>query len=198
MSAPLDPLQLPTFWIVITCWLAFAAVFLLRKRPPSVEQRTRSNASVVGIVLVGVGYWIVWSGRRRVGTSIVDFGPLVAYALDAVAVVMAIGSVWLTMAAIRTLGKQWNLRAAVVEGHALITAGPYATVRHPVYVGMLGLLVATGLAQSRWWALVAGLAVAVVGTVVRMREEERLLRAEFGETFEAYRARVPALLPGIY
>jgi protein-S-isoprenylcysteine O-methyltransferase Ste14 len=195
---PMDPLQLPTFFAVLACWFAFAGVFLLRRRPPAVAQRVRGNRSVAGIVIVAVGYAVVWSARRRVGTSLVGFGPPLAYVLDAVAVAIAVGSVWLTMAAVKTLGKQWNVRAAVVEGHALVTHGPYGWVRHPIYLGMLGLLVATGQAQSHWAALMVGLVVAVAGTMVRVREEERLLRAEFGVAFEAYRARVPALFPGIY
>ena len=70
-------------------------------------------------------------------------------------------------------------------------------VRHPIYTGMLGLLLATGVAVSYWPALLIALFVFLTGTVIRIRSEERLLRETFGAEFEAYTQRVPALLPGM-
>jgi len=84
------------------------------------------------------------------------------------------------------------------ERHELVTNGPYAYVRHPIYTGMLGMLVATGLAISHWAALPAALVVFFVGTVIRIRSEEKLLRGAFGEQFEKYARSVPAILPGLY
>ena len=50
--------------------------------------------------------------------------------------------------AVRTLGKQWAMRARLVEGHQLITVGPCAYIRNPIYTGMPGMLIATGLATK--------------------------------------------------
>jgi protein-S-isoprenylcysteine O-methyltransferase Ste14 len=86
----------------------------------------------------------------------------------------------------------------LVEGHKLATSGPYAYVRHPIYTGMLGMLVATGLAISHWVALPAALAIFVVGTVIRVRSEEKLLREAFGEQYQTYAQRVPAIVPRLY
>jgi protein-S-isoprenylcysteine O-methyltransferase Ste14 len=74
----------------------------------------------------------------------------------------------------------------------------YARVRHPIYTGMLGMLLATGLAASRPAALLAGLIVFWVGTLIRIRSEERLLRAAFGAEYDNYARRVPAVVPWIY
>src|SRR5262249_40256609 len=103
-----------------------------------------------------------------------------------------------TLAAVRTLGKQWNIRAALVEGHRLVTSGPYRIVRHPIYLAMLGMMTATGLALGRWPALVIGLIFGIAGTTIRVRNEESLLMTAFGAEFEEYRRTVPAFLPGIY
>lgn len=196
-----DPGITPVFAIVLVCWLLFAGAFLFRRRPQDAPQRVRRNSSVVGIVLVGIGFAIVWSQNRPAGSPLIDLGlplgPPLARLFDALAILSAAGSVWLTAASIRTLGKQWNLRAALVERHTLITSGPYRMVRHPIYLGTIGMLLATGLSFSRWPALVAGLAFAIAGTALRVRDEESLLRAAFGGDFEAYRRRVPAILPGI-
>jgi protein-S-isoprenylcysteine O-methyltransferase Ste14 len=114
------------------------------------------------------------------------------------AILAAIGSVWLITAAVKTLGKEWSLTARLVEGHKLATSGPYAYVRHPIYTGMLGMLVATGLAFSHWVALLAAVPIFFLGTIIRIRSEERLLRGAFGDQFEDYTRRVPAIVPGLY
>jgi protein-S-isoprenylcysteine O-methyltransferase Ste14 len=86
----------------------------------------------------------------------------------------------------------------VIEGHELIGRGPYALVRNPIYLAMLGMLLATGFAFSRWQALAAATVVFLIGTEIRIRSEETLLRATFGTQFEDYARRVPALFPHIF
>jgi protein-S-isoprenylcysteine O-methyltransferase Ste14 len=63
---------------------------------------------------------------------------------------------------------------------------------------MFGMLVATGLALSYWFGLLIAIVVFFIGTVIRIRSEEKLLRGQFGADFEAYRRSVPAMLPGVY
>jgi protein-S-isoprenylcysteine O-methyltransferase Ste14 len=191
---------LPTlvFVIVMLCWFAFAGNFLLRKKPPSPPDQKREPGSLFGVALQGVSYAIVWGVHRTMLTPFVPYSEPLALAASLLAVVAAVSSVWLVMAALKTLGKEWSLTARLVEGHQLATSGPYAYVRHPIYTGMLGMLVATGIAVSHWTALLGALVVFFVGTVIRVRREEKLLRGAFGEQFEAYARRVPALLPGLY
>ncbi|HEX9544816.1 MAG TPA: isoprenylcysteine carboxylmethyltransferase family protein [Pyrinomonadaceae bacterium] len=116
----------------------------------------------------------------------------------AIAIVAASGSVLLIMSAVKTLGKEWSITARMVQDHQLATKGPYARVRHPIYTGMLGMLIATGLAVSHWIALVAAIVVFAIGTLIRVRIEERLLRETFGQRFEDYARQVPAVVPGIF
>ena len=115
--------------------------------------------------------------------------------LAVVDVALTVASVWFCFAAARALGRQWALMARVIEGHKLIREGPYAVVRNPIYLAMLGMLIATGLAVSRWQALVCATVVFAWGTAIRIRAEEQLLRDTFGQTFDDYARSVPALLP---
>jgi protein-S-isoprenylcysteine O-methyltransferase Ste14 len=110
-------------------------------------------------------------------------------------VALAIASVLLVVSAVRTLGKQWSLTARVLSQHQLVTGGPYQFVRNPIYTGMLGLLVASVLAVGQWWALFPALIVFCLGTAIRVRAEERLLREAFGAQYDDYARRVPALIP---
>ena len=76
-----------------------------------------------------------------------------------------------------------------------IGAGPYRFVRNPIYTAMFGMLLATGLAISHWAALIGAGLVFAIGTRMRIRSEEKLLRESFGPEFEAYARSVPALVP---
>jgi protein-S-isoprenylcysteine O-methyltransferase Ste14 len=119
-------------------------------------------------------------------------------ALSILTIAIAVFSVWLVVVAVSTLGKQWAVAARLIEGHKLVTEGPYNWVRNPIYTGMFGMLVATGLALSRWSVLAVACVIFIVGTLIRIRSEERLLREAFGAEFQRYAERVPAFLPGIY
>jgi protein-S-isoprenylcysteine O-methyltransferase Ste14 len=194
------PIALFTLAGVMLCWMVFAAVFLLRKKPPKEAEAKRDRMSLLGIFLQMCAYFLVWFQPPWK-----PFLPPVAFLSGSIGIVfsactlaLAVGSVWLVASAVRTLGKQWAFAARLVESHKLITEGPYGFVRNPIYTGMLGMLVATGLAMEHWVALDVAVVVFAVGLVIRVRSEEKLLRAAFGKEFEEYAKRVPAVLPGIY
>jgi protein-S-isoprenylcysteine O-methyltransferase Ste14 len=111
---------------------------------------------------------------------------------------LAVASVWFVAGAVRTLGRQWTYAARLIEGHKLVTEGPYSVVRNPIYTGMFGMLIATGLAMEHWIALLIAIPLFIAGLVIRVRTEEKLLRSAFGGEFEEYAKRVPAVIPGIY
>jgi len=191
----LQPWPTLAFVVVMVCWFTFAASFLFHKKPPSPPDKKRDRSSIAGIALQGAGYAIVWIVRRPWFTPIFSLGKSVEIVLAVLSMVAAAGSVWLCILAIRTLGQQWSLAARVVEGHKLVTKGPYSVVRNPIYTGMLGMLLATGLAVSHWSGLLIALVVFGIGTAIRVRSEAALLRETFGEEFESYARRVPAVIP---
>jgi len=119
------------------------------------------------------GLWCFWSGAA------ITAGGLLF-------------SVW----ARRHLGKNWSQAVTVKEGHELITSGPYALVRHPIYTGLLLALLGSAVARGEWRGL---LAVALVFGALwhKLRLEEKWMRAQFGESFEVYSRHVAALVPHI-
>jgi protein-S-isoprenylcysteine O-methyltransferase Ste14 len=180
-------------------WFGFAAAFLLRKKPPRGTVSRRDPMSLLGLFLQVCAYAIVWLrfARLREPAAILPSVPA-ELARSAVVIALLIGSVWLVGAAVVTLGEQWALSARLIEGHHLITAGPYRFIRNPIYTGMLGMLLATGLAFGYWIQIVIGIVLFWIGLVIRVRSEEKLLRSAFGKEFEEYARRVPAVVPGIY
>ncbi len=188
------------FYAVIVCWWIFGLTFWLRKRPPRAREAKRDWTSLSGLLLQAAGYVCVWSFplRQKQFSPVVSGSPVVEWGLAALTVVIAVASTWLVNAAARRLGKQWALAARLVEGHTLIREGPYRFVRNPIYTGMLGMLLATGLAVTQWIPLLIAIGLFIPGTYIRIRSEARLLREAFGSEFEAYARNVPALIPGIY
>jgi protein-S-isoprenylcysteine O-methyltransferase Ste14 len=99
-----------------------------------------------------------------------------------------------TVWARRHLAANWSADVTLKEGHELITSGPYALVRHPIYTGLWVGVVGSALALGEWRGL---LAVAVVGLSLwrKLRVEEGAMRQLFGERYQAYAQRVAALIP---
>jgi protein-S-isoprenylcysteine O-methyltransferase len=194
------PIALATLAAVLLCWFIFAGVFLFRKRPEKSSEAKRDRLAGWGIFLQMCAYGLVWFQPPRRSflpqVSWLAGGAGIAYGVITVAI--AVLSVWLVAAAVRMLGKQWAVAARLVEDHKLVTDGPYAYVRNPIYTGMLGMLIATGLAMEHWIALIIAIVIFMAGLVIRVRTEEKLLRNAFGEEFESYAKRVSAVLPGIY
>src|SRR6266545_2385893 len=95
------------------------------------------------------------------------------------------------------LGRRFSGLVAIQPAHTLVTSGVYGVIRHPSYLGLL--------VGSLGWALAFRSALGVLLTallipplVARIGAEERLLRTQFGDEYNAYRSRTSRLIPGIY
>ena len=182
--------------LVISCWAAFVVIFVFfRPKVEKVAERKRDPVALWGFVLQGLAYVLVFAVRRAVLRPPVRMPVFVELIIAVVAPVLAVISVATAYWALRTLGKQWHFVARIVEGHRLVREGPYAYVRNPIYSAMMGLLIATGLIITNWFALIVAIVVFYLGTQIRVVREEALLRSEFGTQFEQYTRDVPALVP---
>ena len=77
----------------------------------------------------------------------------------------------------------------------LVTAGPYAFVRNPLYLGTLVIGVGFCLIAGNLWVSLVAAVLFLIVYRRKIAQEERLLRDEVGEPFVAYHAAVPRLLP---
>jgi protein-S-isoprenylcysteine O-methyltransferase Ste14 len=183
--------------MVGVCWLAFGAILVVGKRQATGTEKKRDVKSHVGFALQGVAYAVCYALPRPYFSPFLPVPKTGEIILTGLTIAIALASVWFCYAAARTLGKQWALVARVVEGHELVMRGPYAVVRNPIYLAMLGMLIASGLASTRWPILAAALVIFQIGTAIRIRSEEKILREAFGVKFDEYARRVPAFLPRI-
>ena len=184
-----DSLQIAAWVELGICWIVWSLAFVKpRRRAAGAKTTVSAPVSRWGIVLVMLGYACMGAFVRPQGFSKSAASLIASMILGPPSVVL----VWM---AARHLDKQWRFEAALSEDHKLITTGPYRWLRNPIYASMLGMLLATGFAKTWWPLLVSGVVFFVIGTEIRVRVEEKLLEARFGEEFRRYKASTPAYLP---
>jgi protein-S-isoprenylcysteine O-methyltransferase Ste14 len=194
---PAGRLDWPAAWVTLAemglgglavgLWLARHDPGLLAERlAPAIQrdQKSWDKLFVAALIL----FWCTWfvvmgldAGRDR-GAQI----PLWAQVAGALAILLSLYVVHLTF-------RENSFAAPVVKiqkarGQKVVTTGPYAHVRHPMYAGALLMLLGIPLLLGSWYGL-ALVPVLVAGLAVRVVMEERMLRAELAG-YTDYAARV--------
>ena len=182
----------PRAGALLAIWGAGGIALALRRpaRGQDVAESRPDPAAMVVLLLVplltpAAG---AWAGRHAWAT--LPFANTVSWAgIFAVAAGLA-----LRVRAMAALGSRFSPLVAIQREHALETSGPYARVRHPGYLGAL-LACAGGAVAFGSAAALPLVLVMLVAQLSRVRVEESLLEASFGEQWRAYTRRTGALLP---
>src|SRR6266446_315196 len=169
-------------------WIVSAFKLKKTKRRESWSQRFRYVLPlVVAFYLLRRGAHYGLLGARFVPAS--DTAAWVGVALTAAGVAIALWARW-------HLGTNWSGVVTLKEGHELIRSGPYRTIRHPIYTGILLALLGTAVARGEMRGLLA-VAIAWLSFYWKARREESFLTQEFGENFEAHAKQTGMFLPKI-
>jgi len=110
------------------------------------------------------------------------------------AVIVAI-RIWLKWWAMLTLGEYWSVQIEIRESHKLTKDGPYRYLRHPAYLSNLMEYLGVPFIANAYYTLIGVLLIYLPLNLIRLRLEERELIRKFGEEYEDYRNKVPALFP---
>jgi protein-S-isoprenylcysteine O-methyltransferase Ste14 len=94
------------------------------------------------------------------------------------------------------LGKEWSPQLQLREKHRLITTGPYARMRHPLYSGMILWAGGLALTSANWIFVAIALLVDSV-FFIRVPREEQMMIEEFGEEYREYIKRTGRVFPKI-
>jgi protein-S-isoprenylcysteine O-methyltransferase Ste14 len=116
--------------------------------------------------------------------------------LGAGLVLMVVGAAFNVLGRVY-LKSNWANQIKIYEGHWLVTTGPFAIVRHPLYASLIWMLVGGALVYANLAGLVLTLAVFVPMMYGRAKKEEALLTGAFGEQYAMYRRRTGMFLPKI-
>jgi len=93
-----------------------------------------------------------------------------------------------------TLDTQWSAQLQLTKEHHLITTGPYARIRHPLYAGLLGWCISLTLLTANW-IFTAICALAFAGLLWRIPKEEQMMIEAFGDEYKAYMKRTGRFFP---
>ncbi|MDB5711693.1 MAG: isoprenylcysteine carboxylmethyltransferase family protein [Sphingomonas bacterium] len=176
----------------------FSTLIMARLRAnknPKVGNAGQANITWLWIAVQGVGIGLAGMGRVDILTTTPTLAMIVR-ALVVLALMLA--AVWLFDSSSRTMGKNWSLVARTRSDHVLVQTGPFALVRHPIYVALFLFMVAMAIAYGHTRNLLIGIPVFAFGTWMRIRHEERLLGEMFGGEYDAYAARVKRFVPGVF
>jgi protein-S-isoprenylcysteine O-methyltransferase Ste14 len=109
-------------------------------------------------------------------------------------VMLAIGLAVL-FAGFMGLGKSLTANPVPNQDGVLVTKGIYSIVRHPIYVGLLGITLGLVVSSGVWAQIIVWIALAIL-LVYKMRWEEVLLTAKY-KGYAEYMTKVPAMIPGL-
>jgi protein-S-isoprenylcysteine O-methyltransferase Ste14 len=183
----------PTVWVVwFITWWVFALNVKVTVRRQSAVPRLLNMA-----LLWCAGALLWWQGipppaldERFLPVSQWPFWAGLGAALTLIGLLF---TVWARI----YLGRNWSGAGVTIKAdHELVTGGPYALVRHPIYSGLMLGFVGTALAVGEWRGVLA-IVVALIAVVHRMIVEERFMREQFGAAYDAYAERVRAFVPGV-
>ena len=96
------------------------------------------------------------------------------------------------------LGTNWSITLEVREHHRLVDTGLYRHVRHPMYVALLVFSAGQALVLPNWLAGPSYAVAMVLLVALRLGPEERMMRATFGDEYDAYCRRTHRLVPGVW
>jgi protein-S-isoprenylcysteine O-methyltransferase Ste14 len=180
---------------IAVCWGAFALAWLAgaiyyESRSPGERTRTWLGSTTwIGVIIIAV---LTVAVPRSGWHSLAVNTPWARIAGLAILLAATVLTLWARL----VLGTMWSAAPAVKQEHELRTSGPYAVSRHPIYTGLLGMLLGSGLLAGggRW---ILAFPVFLVLLQFKIRLEERLMLAEFPDDYSRYRQRVPQLIPGL-
>lgn len=181
---------------ISVCWVTFAVIWLLAalwtKRSVYQESKAQRLRYTIPILLAGL---LVAKGRRLPDPlSHPVIPPLDA--LGWIGILLCVAGLAFCIWARFTLGRNWSGVVTLKGGHELITRGPYALVRHPIYTGLLAMFLATVIVLGHLAGIIA-IPLIAVSFWIKLRFEEELMREQFREEYSAYQRRVKRLIPFI-
>lgn len=94
------------------------------------------------------------------------------------------------------LGRNWGMPMARKEHPELVTSGPYAFIRHPIYTGLILAMLGSALGVDVFWALLLVLVGAYF--IYSARREEAVMMHLFPEQYAPYMARTGMLAPRLF
>lgn len=185
-------------WVLgIVGWYVIRYPFERRAKRVRVVTNRRSPSEIVGLVSALFGLAILPGFYVATGIPEAADYPARWWAVALGAIIFA-SALWVFRRAHKELGRNWSITLEIRERHALVSGGPYALVRHPMYTSFMLMGLGQAFLLSNWVAGLAGLIGFAVLFFLRVDKEERMMLENFGPQYRAYMERTKRIIPYLY
>jgi protein-S-isoprenylcysteine O-methyltransferase Ste14 len=187
-----DSIRQIAFWTLVGHVVFFIDTPFRTFRQRVVENRWRERLVLITTEMNLVALWAMVKWLMRWDPRLVP--PVAETAVACAGLALILAGVGLEVWAKLRLGRWFSAGFMVKTGHALVTDGPYALTRHPIYTGILIAL----LGMALTWNSLANLALAAALAVplfLHTGVEEVLFERHFGDAYREYQKRVPRMMP---
>jgi protein-S-isoprenylcysteine O-methyltransferase Ste14 len=186
--------------VIVLLWMVFLIVWIAMggSAKPTAEAVSRRHGLAHRLPMFFGALLIFFGHRVRPQLGLLDTRLWPATPLrDWLAIGFVFVGLLIALQARFALGTNWSGRVTIKQDHELITSGPYAWVRHPIYTGILLMIGGSALTIATPMAFV-GFLVFLAGVVVKLRQEEALMMRQFPASYPDYRGSVKRLVPFVW
>lgn len=187
-----------TAWVLgIVGWYVIRYPFERRAKRVRVVSSRRSRSDAIGLASALFGLAIFPAFYVATGIPEAADYPASAWAV-AVGVVLFGAALWVFHRSHKELGRNWSITLEIRQQHELVSGGPYAFIRHPMYTSFLLMGLGQAFLLSNWLVGLAGLAGFATLFFLRVDKEERMMEEIFGPQYRAYMERTKRIIPYLY
>jgi protein-S-isoprenylcysteine O-methyltransferase Ste14 len=185
----------PFHRIIIALWLLFIIYWAIS----AVNAKRNVGRYAWRPILARFGILVVFlAALRFTGAGhvwrLAKMQPAVASPLlGAIGVALVVLGLGLAIYARVYLGRNWGMPMSRKEDPEMVTGGPYASVRHPIYSGISLAMLGSAIGDHVLWAV--PLVLSIPYFIYSARREEELMREQFGERYRDYMRRTKMIVP---
>lgn len=186
------------FWVLgIIAWYVIRYPFERRAKRVRVVESRRSVTDMIGLAAAVLGQGVIPGFYVVTGRPAAADYPAYAWAV-ALGALLFMFAMWVFRRTHKELGKNWSITLEIRDKHTLVSGGPYALVRHPMYSSFLLIALGQAFLLSNWFVGLAGLAGFSILFLLRVAKEERMMMETFGSSYGDYMKRTKRIIPYFY
>ena len=157
--------------------MPFTSVYFMKRDPQLIERRLRTEEKISEQkIIIRLAQWVVFASLAIPGLDYRFGWSRVPLWLAILSQFFFFAGYMITLWVMKE-NSFASRTVQVEEGQKVISTGPYRLVRHPMYFGAVLMLLFTSPALGSWWAL-PGFLLAIPLIVLRLLNEEKLLRSD--------------------
>lgn len=185
-------------WVLgIVAWYLIRRPYERRAKRVQVISHRRSLSEKIGLAVALLGLGVVPGFYVATGIPQAADYPAGAWAV-AIGAIAFVAAMWVFRRTHKALGRNWSITLEIRDRHELVSNGPYAFVRHPMYTSFLLMGIGQAFLLPNWVGGLAGLVGFAILFFLRVDEEERMMMETFGPQYRVYMEKTKRIIPYIY